>query len=81
METTKFEIGKEYKVNFKNGNEAGILVFTSFEKFRDMSFGVNKCFEGYAKLNGRTVKVVIVGQELATAWLVNGNKRYAQVWA
>ena len=79
--TTKFELNKEYIVNFRNGNTAGTLIFTSFENFKDISFGVNKCFEGYAKLNGKRVKLHIVGEELDTAWLVNGNNRYSQIKA
>lgn len=74
--TTKFEIGKEYNVNFKNGKPAGTLIIRSFENFKDLSFGVNKCFHGYAELNGKKVKIAIVGTEGSTIHFVNAASRY-----
>lgn len=74
--TTKFEIGKEYAVNFKNGKPAGTLIIKSFENFKDLSFGINKCFQGFAELNGKKVKIAIVGEEGKTIHFVNDAKRY-----
>lgn len=74
--TTKFEINKEYAVNFKNGKPAGTLVIKSFENFKDMSFGVNKCFSGFAELNGKRVKITIVGTEGAVIHFDNAANRY-----
>lgn len=74
--TTKFKEGKEYEVNFKNGNPAGTLVIKNLGNFEDKSFGVNKAFYGYAKLNGKTVRVMIAGNEGDVLHFVNDAKRY-----
>ena len=79
--TTKFEIGKEYAVNFKNGNPAGTMVIKSFDRFVDMSFGVNKCFHGFAELNGKKVKIAIVGDDGGVIHFVNNANRYNFVMA
>lgn len=73
---SKFEIGKEYEVNFKNGKRAGVLVLKSLDNFKDMSFGVNKCYYGFAELNGKKVKIAIVGEEGKVIHFVNDAKRY-----
>lgn len=73
---TKFVTGKEYAVNFKNGKPAGTMIIRSLENFKDLSFGVNKCFQGYAELNGKKVKIAIVGAEGAVIHFVNDARRY-----
>ena len=79
--TTKFEIGKEYNVNFKNGRHAGTLILKTLENFKDLSFGVNKCYQGYAELNGKKVKIAIVGTEGKTIHFINDARRYDFVTA